>query len=490
MTTQTELNHPAVVPDAPPQSPAEQEREKPKAYRVPFVLKTAEGREAPNVEVSKPQKDFLDCKQPLVLFCGGVGSGKTCAGAMWLRDRALDWPKAVGFVGANTYLQLHKSTLPQLLRLFAEHGPDYVFGTDPRRKWKMFTTRFPKHENVISLKNGAQILAYSLDNYNVIRGLDLAYIWLDETRDTEEEAFQVLLARRRGFQDVCGNLNHPVRITTTPDGFDWLYERFAEPSRRDQNTVLIRSSSYENPFVPEGFADDLARQYSRDLAKQELFGEFINLQKGRAYAFERHRHVGKTQYEPRLPLIFTHDFNRAPLCSVIMQADETAREAWVLEEIRITERGLTSDSAREFRRRWKPRRPRRVLIYGDPNSGRPGTVGANDFSVLLGELKPHFPGVRDCHARSAPEVVERVNAVNNLLDPDQGPPRLKIDPSCAYLIRDLEKVSFKEGTKQLDKGRDKTLTHLSDALGYAITEIFPCQRHRVTGWSEGEGGAI
>ena len=128
-----------------------------------------------------------------------------------------------------------------------------------------------------------------------------------------------------------------------------------------------------------------------------------------------------------------------------------------------------------------------MRIYGDPQGQHPHTAcGADDFSVLMKELRPHFPRLRDCHSTNSRLVVERVNAVNNLLDPGEGAPRLKIDPSCVNLIRDLEKVAFKEGTKELDKPPRTELTHLSDALGYAIMEIFPYRRHRVTGWSDGQ----
>jgi hypothetical protein len=41
------------------------------------------------------------------------------------------------------------------------------------------------------------------------------------------------------------------------------------------------------------------------------------------------------------------------------------------------------------------------------------------------------------------------------------------------LIKDLEQVSFKEGSAQLDTSLDKSLTHISDALGYGAWYCFP-----------------
>ena len=45
---------------------------------------------------------------------------------------------------------------------------------------------------------------------------------------------------------------------------------------------------------------------------------------------------------------------------------------------------------------------------------------------------------------------------------------LIIDPSCKHLIRDLEQVVNKEGTREIDKTSNSELSHISDALGYYV----------------------
>ena len=71
-------------------------------------------------------------------------------------------------------------------------------------------------------------------------------------------------------------------------------------------------------------------------------------------------------------------------------------------------------------------------------------------------------GVRIKALKSNPPVTDRVNAVNRALDGN-----LLIDTKCKALIQDLEKVVNKEGTREIDKS-NKDLTHMSDALGYAV----------------------
>lgn len=63
-----------------------------------------------------------------------------------------------------------------------------------------------------------------------------------------------------------------------------------------------------------------------------------------------------------------------------------------------------------------------------------------------------------------PLVVNRVNSMNNNLSKGN----IVIDPKCKALIRDLEQVVNKEGTREIDKTTNKDLTHCSDALGYYV----------------------
>ena len=69
--------------------------------------------------------------------------------------------------------------------------------------------------------------------------------------------------------------------------------------------------------------------------------------------------------------------------------------------------------------------------------------------------------------KSNPPVVNRVNSVNKMLEGN-----ILIDPKCRALIQDLEKVTNKQGTRDIDKS-NKLLTHMTDALGYAIEWLYP-----------------
>ena len=62
--------------------------------------------------------------------------------------------------------------------------------------------------------------------------------------------------------------------------------------------------------------------------------------------------------------------------------------------------------------------------------------------------------------------------MNKMLEGNQLQPNVIIDPKCRMLIQDLEKVTNKQGTREIDKS-NKLLTHMTDAFGYAIEWLYP-----------------
>lgn len=74
--------------------------------------------------------------------------------------------------------------------------------------------------------------------------------------------------------------------------------------------------------------------------------------------------------------------------------------------------------------------------------------------------------------QSNPAVLNRVHKVNAMLTNALGEVRLEVDPRCKELVKDFEEVMFKPDSGIVDKARDPRRTHASDALGYAIWELY------------------
>ena len=154
-------------------------------------------------EYSDPQYDILESTAQRNLMHCGVGSGKShCIGALAF-DFARHNPEVRGFIGANTYSQLTKSTLDKVFKVWEGDfglvkGKHYVVDHIPPDNYKIFGPRLKSYENTICFNNGCMIFTASLDNYKVIDGTEFGWAMLDETKDTKEEAVkEVIVARLR-----------------------------------------------------------------------------------------------------------------------------------------------------------------------------------------------------------------------------------------------------------------------------------------------------
>ncbi len=191
-------------------------------------------------------------------FVGGRGVGKSWVGAYDMLCRA-----ASGFtylVASPTYILMSDTTLPTLTAIALQLG--FLRSTDDIK-----ITPRPN----MTLYNGAVIRFRSAEEPDKMRGPNLAGCWLDEASLMDEEAYTVAIGSLRE-----GGKQGWLSATFTPKGMShWTYEVFAK-GRVD--TQIFQAHTRENPFNPEGFADTLANQYSPQLARQELGGEFVTME--------------------------------------------------------------------------------------------------------------------------------------------------------------------------------------------------------------------
>ena len=153
------------------------------------------------LKYSDPQRDVLETTADRVLFHSGVGSGKSqCIGVL-SADMVLNYPELTGFIGANTYKQLSRSTLLRVFEVWEgqfglKKDIDYVVGHIPPANFVKIGADLNSYEGVISFSNGAKIFTATLENYEAIDGTELGYAFLDETKDTREEAVKAVIVAR------------------------------------------------------------------------------------------------------------------------------------------------------------------------------------------------------------------------------------------------------------------------------------------------------
>jgi hypothetical protein len=325
-----------------------------------------------------------------------------------------------------------------------------------------------KGENTLILRDTrSKILFRPVEEFERLRGTNLAWFGIDELTYTQEESWVRLEGRLRDPKAarLCGF------GVWTPKGYDRVYRRFLATPAPGYRAIVAQP--LENRYLLKKIPDFYSRlkdSYDPKFYQQEVLGSYLNMDGGRVYtAFDPETHLrGQMDVKMGEPLLWAMDFNVDPMASIVAQFD--GRTLRVLGEI-FLRNATTEDACDEFKRVW-PRHPAGVIVYGDASGNSRQTTGASDFEMVRARMRAQLYGEVEVRVPKAnPSVRERINVVNSHLKSASGQVRMYICRSCRELVRDLQEVSYKQETGQIDKDRDRLRTHLSDALGYLLLEL-------------------
>lgn len=384
------------------------------------------------VGVSPTQMEFIDSPDEYTLYCGGLGSGKTHAGALWAAMMICKYPGVTGLITANSYSQLKKATLAKLFEILEDLGLEYVY----------------KSQDGILLVGETVIYCMSMEKYDLFRGIEVGWAWSDEIAFSREIAFNVMVGRIRDNSGPC-----QWKGTTTPNGYNWLYKKFVS-SPLSSSKVVYSKTAQNLANLKQSYVTDLREQYDTKLAQQELDGQFVNLTSGKVYYnFDRKRHVQNVSDNNHIMFVGL-DFNVNPLCGVFCYFE--GEKIYVSGELYLTNSN-TFAAAKEILARYPQRQMN--IIPDETGNRRRSSSNATDHEILR-RANLHVMKFKN------PSVKDRYNNLNRLFE--QG--RIIIDPSCKYLIEDLEQLVY--------DNKDEMLSHSSDAFGYAAWHLFPLKKPR------------
>jgi len=395
------------------------------------------------------QKRFHESAARFKGFSGPIGCGKSQALCHEAIRLSYLNPGRLGLIGAPTYPMLRDATLASYSEILHANRIPYEYN---------------KAENLLTMGDtGSRILFRSVDEFERLRGTNLAWFGIDELTYTAEEAWLRLEGRLRdpAAGRLCGF------AVWTPKGFDWVYRRFIKEPVDGYEAQVAKP--FENQYlldkVPD-FYERLKRSYDARFYEQEALGQYLSLNSGLVYyAFDRNVNVREMEMDPQLPLLWALDFNVTPMSSVVVQMK--GEIVSVIDEI-VLSRSSTTEACEEFQSRY-PYQAAGVVVFGDASGKTRQTTGTSDYDIVSEFfVRQGYENSRFRVPGSNPSVRDRVALVNMQFQAADGASRLFVHPKCRELIQDFEEVTFKPESSAIDKDRDSKRTHLSDALGYLI----------------------
>lgn len=392
----------------------------------------------------------------------GIRGGKTVGGAREASNQSWN-AKGKGVYGiiAPTFNMLDRTTWME----FKEAARPLIAHSVDSKK-------------IIILKNGREVHGFSADKPDRIRNSTMVGFWVDEARECAK--FKMLWDILQGRVLSTGGKGF---ITTSPNSYDDIHDIFI--SNRKAGYGVVRFPTYANVYLNKEGIDQLAANYDSKFAEQEIMGEFVIFQGAVYYTFNRQHNAGDLAfkvavYDPMKPICLACDFNVNPMAWVIAQIHTRStgvKEIRVIDEIYL-KNSNTVEACNEFKARYKNHNSG-LILYGDATGkNRSTTSNITNWKILENELAAYRITKRV--PLGNPSERDRINSTNAMICNSHGDRRTLINPHrCKNLIRDLEQVSFKDGTTQIDKGKDFFLTHPSDAFGYLVDKEFSINRGRI-----------
>ena len=398
------------------------------------------------------QWDFITSKKQINALVGGFGSGKTYA---FLHKTFInhitkrnDEDKSNGWIIYPTYELAEELFVEPMKDIFIRNGIKYKYNVQKHK----FTTTY------------GTMKIYQLQKPQRIIGAELTFIGFDEF-DVEswkncDIAYKKAIGRMRGSSEC------EIYLVTSPEGFHYTHHQFVEND--NDSKALIHGKTTDNPYLPDTYLDLLNDNYDERMLKAYRDGQFVNIQNESTYLFDRSKNVKECEYNRSLPIHIGIDFNVSPFACVLSHVYPQEPKVQVFDEITLSHAGqgdlLTQRMADTIKRKYPNEQ---YIVYPDASSRQRATSAAHsDFDILK------MNGFKIRMGNRNPLVVNRVNSVNKMLEGSQLQPNIVIDPRCKELINDLEKVTNKPNTRQIDKS-NALLTHSSDALGYFVSYLFP-----------------
>jgi len=225
------------------------------------------------------QKKFLGKGKRYYGYISGVGAGKTFAGIIRTARNMVEWnPGEMGAIVAPTRQMVVNVIIPEMrdLGFFDSVGWEYksAYSDEPG----------------LHAPNGSRALILSADNKQTIerlRGLNLAWGWIDEEAVVDPRAREILMQRLR-----TGDYRN-LYITTTPKGKNHTYDFFVGDVDATE-TTYGRATLYEtkdrlaivgvptdaNPHTPDDYKEAMSSDMPEDIAAQEVQGQFVEIGSG------------------------------------------------------------------------------------------------------------------------------------------------------------------------------------------------------------------
>ncbi len=417
------------------------------------------------LNLNYPQAEFIGKSEPFNGFVGGYRSGKTFIGCVRL------WMLAAGHPGIK--LGYFAPTYPQIRDIFYDTIEE-VADEFSAHAGKPCTVDINKSEHTVKLIIGGDVYATvkcrSMEHPHRIVGFDISHALIDEidcmNKEKADKAWKKIVARMSSVRDDY-KVN-TVDFTTTPEGFNWMYDFFVKQLKEKPELKkfysLTKASTLKNrKNLPDDYIDKLYATYPPNLVDAYVNGEFVNLTSGAVYTcYDRKLNNTNREIQSGDHLHIGMDFNVGKM-SAIVHVEDYVNDYQITSAVDELMGILDTPSMIRVIQDKYPNH--RITVYPDASGQNRKSSDASKTDIS--QLKQAFM-VKNKNKN--PYVKNRIASVQAMLCNANELRRYFVNEvSCPETCDSLEQQIY---NKQGEPDKEHDNDHPNDALGYYIHHKF------------------
>tara|TARA_R100000541_G_scaffold25915_3_gene35488 strand:+ start:1268 stop:2506 length:1239 start_codon:yes stop_codon:yes gene_type:complete len=400
-----------------------------------------------DIPLTAPQKTFCQTSEPFPAIIGGLGSGKSRGGTM----RAI--LKLLENKGANIGYYMPSY---DLLKLRAMPGVE----EDLESLGLPFNVN--KTDYSISVVGYGKIIFRSYDRPERIVAYETSDSIVDEldTLPREKAALVWRKITERNRQKKKNGQPNTIACVTTPDqGFSgFIYEKWYK--KKQAGYQVIKAPTYSNPYLPDGYIEQIRANYDPLLADMYIEGEIVNLSDKKVYHFfDRKEHHSDRVRLDGDRLYITIDFNIGGCCSNVFVIDGDT-------PIAVDE--FVSHDTYDFVNRLTKYKNHNLTVYPDA-SGKANKTNATATDIDIINRAGFATDAPD----SNPFVRDRINCLNSKISKDEF---LVNTHLCPELTIALEQQGYNDKGEPEKFNDHPAIDDWVDGTGYFINRRFPIHK--------------
>ena len=400
-----------------------------------------------NIPLTAPQKQFCQTKSPFPAIIGGLGSGKSRGGTMRAILKLLENKGVnIGYY-MPSYDLLKLRAMPGVEEDLVNIGLPYTEN---------------KSDYSITVQGYGKIIFRSYDRPERIVAYETADSIVDELDTLPKEKASLVWRKitERNRQKKKNGQPNTIACVTTPDqGFSgFIYQKWYK--QKQDGYEVIRAPTYSNPYLPDGYIEQIRANYDPLLADMYIEGEIVNLSDKKVYHFfDRSKHHSDRVLKDGEQIHVTIDFNIGGCCSNVYILDG---------KIPIAIDEFVSHDTYDFVNNMARFKGNRATVYPDA-SGKAGRTNATQSDIEI--IKS--AGFRVDAPNSNPAIRDRVNCVNAKIAHNE----FFVNTSkCPELTTALEHQGYTKSGEPEKFNEHPAIDDWNDGTGYFIHRKFPIRK--------------